>query len=290
MVKFTPVIEFISAMRMHQVAFRWIRDRHHQVWYAYAMVLALLVFAFNWWGMHVFHQWIEGHLVRLGVGEFVSSWTDQADIQSIQIGQVTRWQSYMDQAVEVVFKFVFWVLAIWFEIKTMKYVLLALSGPFVSWVSEQTESNITGVAAEFNALVWSRDLIRSVVFSAILFFAEIAVSMLSLGSVLVSWVFFPALAPIFSVSAIILEVVLSSFVFGMASFDPVWERKGLGFRSRFSRAWSDKWKLMGLGLPFHMAMATPFISAFLAPIFLPILSGVGAVLIVMRSENEQFYS
>ena len=207
-----------------------------------------------------------------------------AQIDSSNEGNGTTWQSMVGHLVLFAFRLMYWGLSIWLEIKLLKYILLAFSGPLVSWVSEQTESEITGTSIEFNGLVWARDMMRSLLFAVVLFFVEITVSLMSLGIVTMSLVFFPSLAPILSVFALVLAVFISSFVFGMASFDPIWERRGYGVRERLRWAWSEKWKLFGLGLPFHFAMAIPIVSILVAPIILPIISAVGAVLISEKSK------
>ena len=262
----------------------WIRDRQHQIWYVYAIVLALVVFGFNWWGVHIFHQWIQEQLVQVGLGQTLLAVMEWAHIDIANEGNPTTWQSMVSEFVVAALGWMYWALAIWFEIKTLKYVLLAFSGPLVSLVSEQAESEITGVTIAFNGVVWARDLLRSILFAIVLFFAEITVSLVSFGVVLFTLVFFPLVAPILSVFAFAFSVFLSSFVFGLSSFDPIWERRGLGVSMRFRKAWSEKWALFGLGLPFHIAMAIPVVSIILAPVFLPVFSAVGAVLISQRAQ------
>ena len=279
-----PIRTITSAIRLVLKAPIWIRDRQHGVWYVYAVVLALVVFGFNWLGMHALHQWIEDHIVRAGLQQLIQDAMEWAHIDSANEGNVTTWQSMVGHLVLFAFRLMYWGLSIWLEIKVLKYILLAFSGPLVSWVSEQTESEITGTTIEFNGLVWARDMMRSLLFALVLFFVEITVSLMSLGIVAMSLVFFPAVAPILSVFAVVLAVFLSSFVFGMASFDPIWERRGYGVKKRVRRAWSEKWKLFGLGLPFHFAMAIPIVSILVAPIILPIISAVGAVLISEKSK------
>lgn len=279
-----PIRTIASSIRVFCQAPFWIRDRQHGVWYVYAIALALVVFGFNWLGMQALHQWIEDCLVRAGLKQFINGAMEWAHIDLDNNGNMTTWQSMVSHLIVISYKLMYWGFSIWFEIKTLKYILLAFSGPLVSWVSEQTESEITGATIEFSGSLWARDMMRSLLFALVLFLVEITVSLMSFGIVTMSLVFFPAVAPILSVFALVLAVFLSSFVFGMASFDPIWERKGYGVKERLRRAWSEKWKLFGLGLPFHFAMAIPIISTLVAPIILPIISSVGAVLISEKSK------
>ena len=270
MKKFTPFTEFISAIRAQRDAYRWIRDHNHQVWYAYAAAFAIILVSLNYWGMQVLHDWMKVHLNQAAL-----RWLDAATPEE---SGFSKWKTEATEVILFAFDAVYWIFMFWLKIKVTKYMIIATVGPLISWVSEQTENEITGMQYSFSLRVWVRDLLRSVAFALMFFIIETGFSIFLFIVIVLFWLLIPFVAPVISMLGVIALVLVSSLVYGLTVFDPIWERRGMGLGSRLRQVWSLKWKLLGAGLPFHLLMTVPVVSIVLTPIVLPIISSVGAVL------------
>jgi len=270
MKKFTPFTEFISGIRAQRDAYRWIRDHNHQVWYAYAAAFAIILVCLNYWGLNVLHDWLKVHL-----NQVVLRWID---VVMPEDSDFSEWKMKATQIISYSFDAVYWIFMFWLKIKVTKYMIIATVGPLISWVSEQTENEITGIQHTFVWRFWFRDLLRSIVFALMFFIIETGVSIFLFVVIGLSWLLIPFVAPLISMLGMIATALVSSLVYGLTVFDPIWERRGLALGSRLRQASSLKWTLLGAGLPFHLLMTVPVISIVLTPILLPIISSVGAVL------------
>ena len=274
--KANQLTDFFSALRAHRDAYRWIRDRKHREWYAYAAAFSVGLICLNYWGAQVLNDWAERRL-----NEVVLNWAEGA---SAEHSVLSSWAVSVAELVLLSFDFVFWVVMFWMKIKVTKYLVLGFAGPLMSWISERVECEIRGMQYAFKWHIWIRDMARSLAVSILFFFIEAIISLLILFLIALSWVLFPIAAPGITLLFGIAAAILSSFFYGLSVFDPVWEREGLGVKMRFQQAWFAKASILGAGLPFHLWMSIPFVSAILSPIIAPVLCSVGAVLIRDRSE------
>lgn len=276
MKKFTPFIDFFSGIRAQRDAYRWIRGHNHQVWYAYAAAFAIILVCLNYWGLQVLHDWLKVHLNQVAL-----RWLDGAIPED---SGFFKWKTEAAEVILYSFDAVYWIFMFWLKIKVTKYMIIATVGPLISWVSEQTENEITGNQYTFSWRVWIRDLLRSMVFALMFFIVEAGFSIVLFIVIALSWLLIPFAAPVISMLCMLATVLMSSLVYGITVFDPIWERRGMGLVSRLRQAWSLKWKLFGAGLPFHLLMTVPVVSIVLTPIMLPVISSVGAVLSVGKKE------
>ena len=262
---------FLSALRAHIHAFRWIYRQNHQVWFLYAAAISVGLIGLNYWGAQLLHERLETLLL-----EFVNGWTQD---MSSENSLLLRMKEGARDVLLASFDVVFWVFTFWLKIKITKYLVLACVGPLMAYLSEQAESEVRGIKYSFH--LWSsiQDFARSLGVALICFATELGISFLLLVLIGLSWLFVPLAAP-----AVVLVLggtssLVSAFFYGLTVFDPIWERKGLGIRLRIKRAFSMKASVLGAGLPFHLWMSIPFVSAVISPIVAPVLCAVAAVLI-----------
>lgn len=274
--KANQLTDFFSALHAHRHAYRWIRDRKHREWYAYAAAFSVGLIYLNYCGAQVLNDWAEKRL-----NEVVLNWAEGA---SAEHSVLSSWAVSAAELVLLSFDFVFWVVMFWIKIKVTKYLVLGFVGPLMSWVSERVECEIRGIQYAFKWHIWIRDLARSLAVSLVFFSIETIISLLLLFLIALSWVLFPIAAPGITLLLGIASAMLSSFIYGLSVFDPIWEREGLGLKMRLQQAWFAKASILGAGLPFHLWMSIPYVSAMLSPIIAPVLCSVGAVLIRDRSE------
>lgn len=265
---------FFSAFRAHIDAFRWIRSRNHRAWYVYAAGISVGLIALNYWGAQILHGWVEFQL-----NEFLNGWTT---IATADDSLYVRMQSAARDLFLLSFDVVFWILTFWLKLKITKYLVLACVGPLMSWVSEQAECEIRGVQYDFRLRFWIRDFARSMAVAFICFAIETSMSFLMLAFIGISWLLIPLAAPVVTVVLGIAAALLSAFFYGLSVFDPIWERRGFGLRMRIRQSVTMKASVLGAGLPFHLWMSIPYLSAIISPIMAPVLCSVAAVLISDR--------
>jgi len=159
-----------------------------------------------------------------------------------------------------------------------RYIVLTLSFPFMSFVSQKLElklyGNIAGDQGAIPALSFVKELIRGAVISAILIYRELGLLIL---------LFLISLIPGLAIITAPLIFLIQSYHAGCANLDYTLERyfnvkDALIFMSQ------NKGMAIGNGLIYMMIIGIPFIGVFVAPI-LGTISGALIALDFIRDDK-----
>ncbi|GAH44747.1 unnamed protein product [marine sediment metagenome] len=179
-----------------------------------------------------------------------------------------------------------YVALFWFKIKLIKYVVLVGLGPVMAGVSEAAENKLRGEFHSFSFKTWLREVVRGVRSAVLLFTLEttLGLTLWVAGAVICAGL--PPLAFVIAPAVLVLTFLMSSWFYGASVTDFVWERQGLGARQGIRKSFSMPMRTLGLGLPFAIWMAIPFVNWYIAPVLAPVTSAVGAVLATSEATSE----
>ncbi|MEN9640113.1 MAG: hypothetical protein RLZZ262_1982 [Bacteroidota bacterium] len=145
-----------------------------------------------------------------------------------------------------------------------KNLIVALSSPIMSLLSDRTEEILSGQKTPFDGPQFVRDLVRSGLLALRNFFIECGVSIgIFLLSFLVSLIGGPLAliaVPVLSLSGL----AVSSYYFGGSLIDYSLERRKLSIRETLDFNRRNKMSVIGIGAAFHVLLLIPFIGIALA--------------------------
>lgn len=172
-------------------------------------------------------------------------------------------------------KVVFWLLLS----IVMKYVILILLAPILAFISEKTESIITGKSYPFKIDQLIRDIWRGVLIASRNMVIEIAIL---IGLSILTF-FLPFLAPITAA----IGFVIGAYFYGYSMIDYISERRKLNMHDRNEMVKQHAGIAIGIGTLITLGMHVPFIS-FLLGSFASIIGAVAAVLLLTnRSQKNE---
>ncbi len=266
---------FGAGLRAYGRSFRTIREMGLRRVYVFAAAMTAAFVLAGAWGI----GWLVDELgtwYREQVGT-EATWPEGASWW-VQL----KW--FAAEAGEVAVQAVAWVALFWLKVKLTKYVVLAFLGPVMAWISERTESHLTGSDRQVGFRLMLREFIRGLRSAILLFFVELVFGLaLFAASLLVSLLGGP-LVVILSPAFAVLSFLVGAWFYGASTFDFIWERRGLGARKGLRASWAMRGRVLGVGIPFQLWMMLPVVSWFVAPIFAPVTCAVAAVLVFPKSE------
>lgn len=92
-------------------------------------------------------------------------------------------------------------------------------------------------------------------------------------------VFIISFIPVVGIIAPLLYLIVNAFFYGASFADYALERSGRSAGAAFEYSFSNKMLLVGLGLPFAIAMLIPFVGSYLALFLAPATAAAGAAVV-----------
>lgn len=157
------------------------------------------------------------------------------------------------------------------------YVVLLLMAPYLSWISMRTEILLNGSENSVNRLNFVREVLYSVWITSRNMMLEILLSVL---------LFFLAFIPILTPFIPPVLFLITSWFYGFAFLQPVFERNQLNIRQSNQSARSNYGLVLGLGAQYTLLISIPFVGILLcayAAVILTVAATLG-----MRKNYKSF--
>ncbi|MFT4986067.1 MAG: CysZ protein [Glaciecola sp.] len=268
------ISQFLQSIRGFTVAVGFIHSNGLSKFYIFPVILALLLGAGGFALVSQAVDFISSNTLQYL--ELEANPTEDNFFSSFREGWETikLWINGASTVViAVILKVVFWVLLG----ILMKYVLLIFLAPVLAYVSEKTESIVTGNEYPFNAAQLTRDIWRGIVIA--LKNLGIEISILIFLSVITF--FAPFLAPITA----LVGIVIGAYYYGYSMIDYISERRQLSIAESSRYVLDNAGMAIGLGLIITLMMKVPVLG-FLTASFASIVTAVSAVLLVYGNSPD----
>ncbi len=220
---------------------RFIRKRNLLFFYILPLVFNVIAFYFLF-------DWL-----AVQINLLVSLLEQKLNISQLKISK-TGHQSI--NILSKILSFLTKIIVFYFSYTIVKYIILALLSPWFGYISEKTAEIISDKAYPFRLMKIFSDAKRGILLSMRNLIAEIFFTLFFL----ITSLLFPPFAPF----AIILNVYISSYYFGFAMYDYVYERQSLSILESLNQANKDKGALLGLGFCMFLCQLIPVIGITIA--------------------------
>ena len=234
-------------------------------WYVVPVLLYLILFfatffGFSQWASPYAEEWVASHLDVTMPKEDVEWWRTVL--------------SFLAKSAVFLTGFVIKFLVFLILSQVMKYIILILMSPVLAYLSEKTESILTGADYPFDLKQFLKDVARGIFFALRSLFAEFGI----IALVGILSFFISVLLPF---TAIFLFFI-NCFYMGVSLMDYVAERRKLSIGESMSFMRKNKGTLIGIGLMFNLIYRIPFLGIVVAPIN----GAVGCVLAQNEIESK----
>jgi CysZ protein len=187
---------------------------------------------------------------------------------------VKAWSNYT--ALKILFRILIagiYLASFFVFFSVYKYVLLILASPLYAYISEKTESLLTGATFQFNVSQFIKDIMRGVQLSIRNFIKQMSISILLL---LLSFI------PVVGLISALLFIVLDSYYYGFSMLDYSCERHQLNSTQSIAFVKKNKGLAIGNGLVFYCLFLIPVLGIIIgAP-----LSAMAAAISMASLKNN----
>ena len=233
-------------------AFRVIRENGMSYVYIIILGAAVLLFACGFGLSGFLGDWASGKLASV---------VSDATIGSEAHGWLTTVVEWATRAMT-------WVATLVMISIVGGCLILVVLSPMLSIVSDKTWVANGGTATSSNA----GELVRSVGRGI-----YVAVKNGLTQAFLILIIFVVGFVPIIGVVAQLLTVAVNAFYFGTSFSDYAMERKKLTAKESIAVAHGNRGLMIGIGLPFTLAMMIPVVGSYVALLLAPATSAAGAL-------------
>ncbi len=225
-------------------------SRHKMGKYFIVPIMFSIVIAFGMYFLvdglrDLAHEWLNGYTAGLGDSTF---------------------ENILKKVINFSIAFLSFIIFIVLYNYIVKFVVLILMSPILSYVSEQTEKIITGNDYPFEWKQFMKDIIRGIKIAIANMFKELAFTILLLVLHVV-----PLIGSALYTACVAL---IAWYYFGYSTLDYVNERRRLSVAESNKYIKSVKGLAVGNGMVLALALYVPFLGF----IFMPIISTVAATL------------
>lgn len=243
---------FRLGMKSYSVAFRFIRT-HGLGWYfVFPLILNVILFTI---GFYSVVEWGDVLINRLNEAMNVDEWSFWG--ASFVAGSV-KW------LVWIVLRLLFFLVYAYLG----GYIILILMSPVFAFLSEKTESILTGINTPFNGVQFIKDIWRGVILAIRNLLVELLFTLL---------LFVLSFIPVVGWFTAIVLVLLSAYFYGFSFMDYSFERRKFNVHTSVRYMRSNKGLAIGNGLVFSLVLMIPFIGVSIAG-FISIISVVAATI------------
>lgn len=189
------------------------------------------------------------------------------------LSDITHWISKYPWIVTAS-KFAFYISSFFLFISLYKYLFLAIASPMYAYISERTAEIITGKTYSFNAIQFSKDILRGILLSGRNFLKQ-----LFLTIILFIFSFIPVIGWLFS----IIILIVDCYYYGFSMLDYNSEREKLTASQSRQLISNRRGFAFGNGLIMYFSIIIPFVGlVFIAP-----LSAIAGTLTYYKHLNKQ---
>lgn len=235
--------EIIKAIRAYQKAHGFIRKHNLWRWIIVPGIIYMILFL---GGFYLFALTGKKLLGR----------------ELLNVLGITGWLAKMDSGLlHFIFSFtglVFWLLSLLFYLSWFKYLWLIVGSPVFAWLSEKTESLVTGKEFEFSISQWLKDIKRG---------GGLAARNLLWQSVYFLALFFISLIPLVGWAVPFFALLIEAYYLGFSMLDYSLERRGIGVSGSIRYIGAHKGLAIGNGLVFYAMHIIPLVGWVMAPAY-----------------------
>ena len=194
---------------------------------------------------------------------------------------IKSWLERMDSGLlSFIFSFtglVVWLVGMLFYFSLFKYFWLIVGSPVFAWLSEKTETLLTGKTYHFSFKQLLKDSVRGM---------GIAGRNMLWQTVYFIALFFISLIPVVGWGVPFLALLIEAYYFGFSMLDYSFERKGESVGSSIRYIGLHKGLAMGNGMVFYAMHALPVVGWLLAPVY----AVVAATITMMDKSHDGILS
>lgn len=190
------------------------------------------------------------------IGDFGAHWAEQL------LANINCW------GIQTLRTIIYWTLFITTRIAIFiammyvgSYIVLLIMSPILSYISSLAFEKRTGLSVSFSLCQLVSDVWRGIRITVRNIFVQLLITLL---------IFCLSFIPIVAFFTPILYILAASYFYGFSLADYVFERRRMDINDSIRFAQSRKATMIGLGLPFALAMAIPWIGLFVAIFISPI--------------------
>jgi CysZ protein len=233
--------------------------RNHKLW-KWMVIPGLLYMLLYIGGLYIFFvsfRSVVSEKIIVGLG--ISQWLERYDS-----GLMSFLFSFTGLVV--------WLVGAMFYFSLFKYIWLILGSPIFSWLSEKTESLVTGKSYNFSLNQWLLDMGRAV---------KIAMRNLLWQSVYLLALLLISLIPLVGWAVPFLALIVEAYYFGFSMLDYSFERKRADMGSSIQYISQHKGLAIGNGVVFYLMHLIPLVGWVFAPAY----AVIAATLTVVEEEG-----
>ena len=219
------------------------------------------------------------YMLLFVAGFYVFSLTGKQIVNErlLNILGIKEWLERMDSGLlSFVFSFtglVVWLVGMLFYFSLFKYFWLIVGSPVFAWLSEKTESLVSGKGFDFSWKQLLRDMLRGIGISAR--------NMLWQTVYLIA-LFFISLIPVIGWAVPFFVLLIEAYYFGFSMLDYNFERRDESISNSIRYIGLHKGLAIGNGMVFYAMHAIPIVGWLLAPAF----AVVAATITMMEKLKE----
>jgi CysZ protein len=219
--------------------------RNHKLW-KWMVIPGLLYMLLYIGGLYIFFvsfRSVVSEKIIVGLG--ISQWLERYDS-----GLMSFLFSFTGLVV--------WLVGALFYFSLFKYIWLILGSPIFSWLSEKTESLVTGKSYDFSLNQWLLDMGRAV---------KLAMRNLLWQSVYLLALLLLSLIPVVGWAVPFLALIVEAYYFGFSMLDYSFERKRADMGRSIQYISQHKGLAIGNGVVFYLMHLIPLVGWVFAPAY-----------------------
>lgn len=182
------------------------------------------------------------------------------------------WLQWVGGATNILIKILLKLLYFYLFVTFGGYILLIVMSPVYSWLSERTETRLTGRRYPFSC----RELLRQVGRGILIVFRNML-----LQTLLYILFFFLSFVPVVGVLSPVAMFFVSAYFYGFSFIDYALERRHLNVRQSSRYIYRNMGTVTGIGIVFSLTLMIPFFS-FIACAFVSLLSVIAGTIAVEK--------
>ena len=157
------------------------------------------------------------------------------------------------------------------------YLLMLFMSPIYSWLSERTESHLSGVKYPFSFRQFFWEIGRGIV---------IALGCVVLQTAITIFLFFCSFIPVVGWVSPILSFLVTAYFYGFAFMDYAVERKKFKLKEGVAFINRSKGSVLAIGMVFAVSLFIPFLRIF-AVSLVSLLAVIAGTIVIHRQETNR---
>lgn len=245
---------FFSGISAYKQAFRILFSRRFSWFLLFPLLLLMLFFIGGEWLISVWGGDLAG-IVQTRISDWIAG---------------IPWLSWMNQAVGVMIQILLRIAWFFLFVTVGGYIVIILMSPVYSWLSERTETHLTGRQYPFSFRQLLREIFRGIL---------IALRNMVFQLLITFFLFFCSFIPLIGWFSPIVLLGGSAYFYGFSFIDYAIERKRFNIKESVRYMNKNVGMVMGIGMIFAFLLMLPWIGVTLA-CFISLLSVIAGTVAV----------